>query len=82
MSETLSLDELLAMIKTIKSYTKPPHRDDDVYALREPWQKFSGVSSGICMKWCWFTDNGILERASPHDIIAAYNEITERQGTV
>lgn len=68
--------ELLSMIKTIKSYEQPPFRKDDIYYHREPWQKFGGVSSGICMVWCWYRDDVILEKATPQDIMAAYKEIT------
>lgn len=71
----MSRDDLLALVHTIKSYETPPYIEDDAYYKREPWQKFGGVSSGIVMKWCWFRDEVILERATEEDILRAAKEM-------
>ena len=61
-------------IAFIKSHAEPPQVDDDIYNLRKPWQKFGGVSSGICMCWCWFRDDVIEEKATDEDVDMAFNE--------
>lgn len=71
----MTRNDLLAIIRTIKSYTKPPFIENDAYYEREPWQKFGGISSGIVMKWCWFSDEAILEKATENDILKAAKEI-------
>lgn len=67
----MTRNDLLAIIRTIKSYSSPPQVEGDAYFEREPWQKFGSVSSGICMKWCWFRDDVILEKATEEDILKA-----------
>ena len=66
-----------SMLRVIKSYDSPPDVEGDPYCLRDPWHKIGGVSSGICMTWCWYSDSYILEKASVKDIVTAYNEITK-----
>lgn len=62
-------------LKFIKSYDEPPYKVRDAYYMREPWQKFGGISSGICMKWCWFRDDIILSNVTDKDLDKAYKEI-------
>ena len=69
--------ELLNLIYRIQSYSEPPKRDDDIYDLRNPWQKFGGVSSGICMAWFWYRDDVIFEKATKEDILLALSELEE-----
>ena len=72
--------ELLDMIHKIKKHETPPKREDDPYDLRYPWQKLGGVSSGICMAWCWYWDTVILEKATKEDLIAALSEYDNKTG--
>ena len=65
----------LEKIKKIKEYEAPPWDDNDIYYHREPWQKFGGVSSGICVKWCWYRDDIINDKTTDEDVDMAYNEI-------
>jgi hypothetical protein len=62
-------------LKYIKLYDEPPYKGSDAYYMREPWQKFGGVSSGICMRWCWFRDDIILSSATDEDLDKAYKEV-------
>lgn len=71
----MTRNDLLVLIHTIKSYAAPPFIEDDAYYMREPWQKFGGVSSDIVMKWCWFRDEVILEKATEDDILKAVREM-------
>lgn len=64
----------LEKIKKIKEYEEPPWDDNDIYYHREPWQKFGGVSSGICMNWCWYRDEIIDAKTTDEDVDMAYNE--------
>lgn len=72
--------EMVNMLHKIKQHKEPPWHDDDIYWMREPWQKFGGVSSGICMKWCWFRDDVILKRATREDMLLAIKDINETTG--
>ena len=65
----------LEKIKIIKSYKEPPFNKEDIYNLRYPWPLLGGVSSGICMKWCWFR-NEICMAVLEEDIDIALEEIT------
>ena len=69
--------ELLQMINQITKYEKPPFKAEDIYYERELWQKFGGVSSGICMRWCWYADFAILMKATEEEIITALTEIED-----
>lgn len=69
--------EMIELVHKIKRNKEPPWRDDDIYWMRKPWQKFGGVSSGICMKWCWFRDDVILKQATKEDMLLALDEIDE-----
>lgn len=71
-------NELLELIQTIKSHSEPPRNEDDIYNMRYPWQKFGGVSSGICMCWCWYRDDVILEKATKADMLFALNEFDKQ----
>lgn len=70
-------DRLLELIHKIKSYAEPPSNKDDLYNMRYPWQKFGGVSSGICQCWCWYRDDVILKNATEKDINFALNEFNK-----
>lgn len=61
-------------IQYIKSFSEPPFLNDDIYWHRYPWPLFGGVSSGICMCWCWYRED-IIEKASDEDVEAAYKEM-------
>ena len=67
-------------IDYIKSFNEPPWDDNDPYYLRDPWPKFGGVSSGICMKWCWYRDDVIFKKCSENDIAEAYHQMKELHG--
>ena len=62
-------------IRYIKSFKEPPFLEDDIYYLRNPWSKFGGISSGICMCWCWYKDDVILNKITEEDLELAYEEI-------
>ena len=62
-------------IKKIKEYENPPWDKNDIYWLREPWNKFGGVSSGICMMWYWYRDEIVDIKTTDEDVDMAYNEI-------
>ena len=66
------------VIEFIKSYDAPPFDTKDPYYLREPWNKFGGVSSGIYMKWCWFRTEIIDDMASDIEVEKALREITNQ----
>lgn len=68
------LEAKLEKIRKIKSYGTPPFDEADPYYEREPWQKFGGISSGICMAWGWFRDGVILEKTTDEDIEKALKE--------
>lgn len=72
-------EELLILIHKIKEYDTPPYDDNDPYYLKYPWQKFGGVSSGICMAWHWYKDEVILEKATKEDIILALSELNKKR---
>lgn len=71
-------NELLELIQKIKSHSEPPRDENDLYYQRYPWNKFGGISSGICMCWCWYRDDVILEKATKKDILYALNEFEKR----
>ena len=60
-------------IKFIKSFKEPPFLKNDIYYEREPWPKFGGISSGICMCWCWYKD--VYISATDNEVDMAYDEI-------
>ena len=62
-------------LQFIKSHTEPPYKIKDPYYMREPWQKFGGISSGICMCWCWYRDEVILQMVTDEDLDKAYKEM-------
>ena len=62
-------------LQFIKSHTEPPYKIKDPYYMREPWEKFGGVSSGICMCWCWYRDEVILSMVTDEDLDKAYKEM-------
>lgn len=68
-------EELKRKIAEIKSHGNPPFIEADAYYSREPWGKLGGISSGICMDWCWFRDEYIYSQATEEDVEMAYNEI-------
>lgn len=68
-------EDLTPLIKRIKQHPHPPFRKDDIYYEREPWQKFGGVSSGICMGWYWYNDYAILQKATKEDMLLALKEL-------
>lgn len=43
---------LMLIDKILKS--EPPMSLRDPYHTKDFWSKYGGVSSGICMKWCWY----------------------------
>lgn len=65
----------LEKIKRIKELSMPPWDDDDPYYFREPWQKFGGISSGICMCWFWYRDEIIDAKTTDDDVEIAYEEV-------
>lgn len=65
----------LKMIHIIKKHEAPPYDKEDMYYKRYPWYLFGGVSSGICEKWYWYTDDMILANACRGAIFDAYYEI-------
>ena len=69
--------ELLDLIHRIKKYENPPFRKEDIYYLREPWNKLGGVSSGIIMAWGWYYDTVILRKASKAELELALSELEE-----
>ena len=58
---------VIAEIKYIKSFGDPPLLKDDLYYHRYPWQKFGGLSSGICECWCWYCDEYIYSKTTAED---------------
>lgn len=73
-----NVNELLELIQKIKSHSEPPRDKNDPYYQRYPWNKFGGVSSGICMCWCWYRDDVIFEKATKEDILFALNEFEKQ----
>lgn len=73
-----NINELLELIQKIKSHSEPPMDKNDLYYQRYPWNKFGGISSGICMCWCWYRDDVILEKATKEDILFALNEFEKQ----
>ena len=71
------MDERLNLIREIKKHASPPFKTDDIYFQRDPWPKLGGVSSGICMAWCWYRDGWILAKATQEDLERALAEFTE-----
>lgn len=69
--------ELLEIIRKIKAHPEPPNVDDDAYNTRHPWDKFGGVSSGICQGWFWFKDEVILSKITLGDALLALEEFGE-----
>lgn len=65
---------LLDALQIIKRHSEPPFDKNDPYCLREPWQKFGGVSSGICQCWCWYRDDIIMKNTTDEDIEMALKE--------
>lgn len=61
-------------LQIIKGYNKPPFDKNDPYWQRKPWQKFGGVSSGICQCWCWYRDDIIMKNTTDEDIEMALKE--------
>ena len=43
---------LMLIDKILKS--EPPMNMKDLYHINDFWSKYGGISSGICMKWCWY----------------------------
>jgi hypothetical protein len=66
---------MLESIRKIKSHSEPPWDKHDIYYMRYPWQKFGGVSSGVCMGWCWYRDDVILRNVSQEDIDEALKQL-------
>ena len=62
-------------LQFIKLYKEPPYKISDPYYMREPWKEFGGVSSGICMCWCWYRDEIILSTVTDEELDKAYKEI-------
>lgn len=71
------MSEMLELIRKIKSHSEPPRVAGDAFNTRHPWDKFGGVSSGICQGWFWFRDEVILSRITLDDALAALNEFGE-----
>lgn len=69
----------LELIHKIKSYDKPPWDNRDPYWQRDPWQKFGGVSSGICMRWCWYRDDVIMRSATEEDLSEAIRQLERKK---
>lgn len=69
------INERIEKIHKIKQFTSPPYKSDDAYYEREPWDKFGGVSSGICVGWSWYNDKHILQNATDADIDLAISEM-------
>ena len=67
-------------IAYIKSFEEPPFLEADPYCLREPWQKFGGVSSDINMRWYWFRNDIIELKATNEDVDIAYKEMLSYVG--
>lgn len=65
----------ISMIVFIKTHKSPPPDVNDPYYLREPWKKFGGVSSGICMEWCWFKTDVIDSLTTIEEVEMAFYEI-------
>lgn len=66
---------IVEKIRYIKSFKEPPFLENDIYYLRNPWSKFGGISSGICMCWRWYRDDIILNKITEEDLELAYEEI-------
>lgn len=66
---------IIEKIRYIKSFKEPPFLKDDIYYFRNPWSKFGGISSGICMGWHWYKDDVILDEITEEDLELAYEEI-------
>lgn len=73
----LEMSEMLDLIHKIKSHSEPPKVDGDAFNTRHPWDKFGGVSSGICQGWFWFRDEVILSRITLDDALAALEEFNK-----
>lgn len=71
----LTEEERIDLLSKIKKHREPPFLNDDAYYNRRPWNKFGGVSSGICVCWNWYQDKFILENATDNDLITAFQEI-------
>ena len=72
------LQEILKVmeeIKYIKSFRNPPLLKDDLYYHRHPWNKFGGVSSGICECWCWYCEEHIYSNTTAEDRQMAKEEM-------
>lgn len=72
--------KILELIHKIKSYDQPPWDKNDAYWQRDPWQKFGGVSSGICMRWCWYRDDVIMNSTTEEDLLEALRQLEPREG--
>ena len=71
--------EALELIRRIKSYDQPPWNNKDPYWHRDPWQKFGGVSSGICMRWCWYRDDVIIRNVTEEDLSKAIRQLERKK---
>jgi hypothetical protein len=74
----MELKEILKIIEEIqyiKSFGDPPFLKDDMFYNRKPWNKFGGVSSGICQCWCWYCDEYIYSNTTAEDRQMAKEEM-------
>ena len=65
------------LIKTIKSYKEPPWDKHDIYYTRYPWNLLGGVSSGICERWYWYTDDMIDAKCNVDVLVYASKLLKE-----
>lgn len=79
MSQNSEKKDLLSLIHQIKMHKEPPYIKDDLYNLREPWQRFGSVYAGIWMGWMWYRDDVILQKATKEDMLLALNEFEKEK---
>ena len=55
--------------------SEPPYDENDIYYTRDNWQKYGGVSSGICMGWCWFKS---VRELPDDELLELYDKVVIR----
>ena len=77
LKEQIDKARQMIMIRNILTENEPPYKHNDLYFERKPWKKFGGVSSGICMKWCWYSERIILKNTTLEEVETAWEEMQQ-----
>lgn len=79
----MTRQQRIEFIHKIQSYSEPPLIEGDMYYQREPWPKLGGMDcSSIFVRWRWYTDDVILQKASDEELRLAMTELKNNKDNI